>query len=201
MNERLMEIWTLAQQDRKKAATLGALLLVALVMGVRAIVSGSGGPSRAAAAPAARGMAAPTAGKPAGMTMEQTLAALRPQQRVSLVAGPPRDLFRSTWAVIGADADGVEGKSGAGGADNADGSGGVRERVEREAASLRLRSTMLGARPLAVIEGSAGGGARRRVARMGEELDGFRVVRIEAHLVELEKEGVRVAIEQSRPTP
>ncbi len=203
MNNRFAELWAMAQQDRKKATTLAILLAVALAMGVRALVTGGGGPSRAAAAPSLRGAPAAKSVAP-GPTMDQSLAALRPQRRLSTLGAPPRDLFRSTWAVIGSDNEEGSGKSGVGLADNGNGAPAAedpRARVEAEAAKLRLRSTLLGASPLAVIERSEGGAAKRRVARPGEQVDGFRVVRIEAHLVELEKDGVRIVLEQERPTP
>lgn len=203
MNERFNDLWVMVQQDRKKAATLGALMLVAFAMGIRAIVSGAGGPSKAsAAAPAAKSGAGP-APKAAALTIEQSLASLRPQQRLALAGAPPRDLFHSTWAVIGGLESEGGGKSPAGLADNATGAPpeDPRALVESEAAGLRLRSTLLGGNPLAVIERAEGGATRRQVARLGESVEGFRVIRIEAHEIEVEKDGVRVVIEQSRPTP
>lgn len=203
MNERFNDLWVMVQQDRKKAATLGALMVVAVAMGIRAIVSGAGGPSKAAAAPAVKSGAGAASKAAAPLTMEQALASLRPQQRLSMDGVPPRDLFHSTWAVIG----GVEseggGKSPAGLADNATGAPpeDPRLRVEKEASALRLRSTLLGGNPLAVIERAESGAARRQVARLGESVEGFRVIRIDAHEIEVEKDGVRVVIEQSRPSP
>lgn len=203
MNERFNDLWVMVQQDRKKAATLGALMVVAVAMGIRAIVSGAGGPSKAAAAPAVKSGAGAASKAAAPLTMEQALASLRPQQRLSMDGVPPRDLFHSTWAVIG----GVEseggGKSPAGLADNATGAPpeDPRLRVEKEASALRLRSTLLGGSPLAVIERAESGAARRQVARLGESVEGFRVIRIDAHEIEVEKDGVRVVIEQSRPSP
>mgnify|MGYP001241432733 CR=1 FL=1 len=203
MNEKFSQLWVMVQQDRKKATTLAILLVVAVAMGLRALVSGGGGgPSRASAAPTAR--SSPSAAKPGpAPTMDQALAALRPQTRLSTMGAPPRDLFHSTWAVIGSTDGEASGKSGAGLADNGKGpwAEDPRARVEAEAEKLRLRSTLLGANPLAVIERSEGGEAKRRVARPGEQIDGFRVVRIEAHLVELEKDGVRIVLEQERPAP
>lgn len=204
MNERFNDLWVMVQQDRKKAATLCVLMVVAVAMGIRAIVSGAGGPSKAAAAtPAAKGGAGGVAKAAAPLTIEQALASLRPQQRLSLDGAPPRDLFHSTWAVIGSlESEGGE-KSPAGLADNATGAPpeDPRLRIEEEASALRLRSTLLGGNPLAVIERPEGGGARRQVARLGESVEGFRVIRIDAHEIEVEKDGVRVVIEQSRPTP
>lgn len=205
MNEKFSQLWVMAQQDRKKATTLAVLLVVAVAMGVRALLSGGGGPSRASAAPATRAAAsAPKAGAGAAApTMDQALASLRPQTRLSTRGAPPRDLFHSSWAVIGSTEGEGSGKSGAGLADNGNGASAEdpRSRVESEAQELRLRSTMLGASPLAVIEHSEGDAAKRRVAKPGEQIAGFTVVRIEAHLVELEKDGVRIVLQQERPAP
>lgn len=204
MNERFNDLWVMVQQDRKKAATLCVLMVVAVAMGIRAIVSGAGGPSKAsAAAPAAKGGAGAATKAAAPLTIEQALASLRPQQRLSQDGLPPRDLFHSTWAVIGGLESEGGGKSPAGLADNATGAPqeDPRLRIEQEASVLRLRSTLLGGNPLAVIERAEAGAARRQVARLGESVEGFRVIRIDAHEIEVEKDGVRVVIEQSRPTP
>lgn len=204
MNERFNDLWVMVQQDRKKAATLCVLMVVAVAMGIRAIVSGAGGPSKAAAAtPASKGGSGAASKSAAPLTIEQALASLRPQQRLSLDGAPPRDLFHSTWAVIGSLDPAGGGKSSSGLADNATAAPpeDPRQRIETEAAGLRLRSTLLGGNPLAVIERAEGSAARRQVARLGESVDGFRVIRIEAHEIEVEKDGVRIVIEQSRPAP
>ncbi len=101
MRQKFHELWTLAQQDRRKAATLGILMLVAVGMGVRTIVSGIGGP-RAATAAAPRpsgGAAAPVA---APISVEDSLASLRAPTRTSPSGPPDRDLFKSGWALAAA---------------------------------------------------------------------------------------------------
>jgi hypothetical protein len=200
MKQRLLEIWTVAKQDRKKTATLGTLVLVALVMGIRALASGSAGPRQASAAGPA--MKTTTAIAPIeSLSVEDALALLRPQDRHGTGMPPDRDLFKSDWAVMGPPSGATGGKSEAQDADNPDAplsAEGRREQIQHEASTLRLRSTMLGANPVAVIEKTGAGASAPRIARLGAEFEGFLVAVIEAHRVELEKEGVRIVLEQNK---
>src|SRR5690606_19937252 len=53
----------------------------------------------------------------------------------------------------------------------------------RDAESIRLKSTLIGERPVAVLDLSGIGGANDALVRVGDTVNGFKVVRIEAKRV------------------
>ncbi len=75
----------------------------------------------------------------------------------------------------------------------------IETRVHTEAASLRLRSTLLGASPIAVIETAGRSKTRSVVLRTGESFEGFELIEVRLHGVTLEKDGVRVDLLRDLP--
>jgi hypothetical protein len=70
--------------------------------------------------------------------------------------------------------------------------------VRAEASRLRLRSTMVGSVPIAVIETDERG-AERAVLRPGDHYAGFLLVEVSSRSVIVEKNGVRVELSISLP--
>lgn len=76
----------------------------------------------------------------------------------------------------------------------------LNERMVRgEAAKLRLRSTILGASPIMVIEAASNKKTRSVVLGVGDEVDGFSVIEIRRFSVLIEKNGVRVELTRELP--
>jgi len=71
--------------------------------------------------------------------------------------------------------------------------------VRQEAERLRLKSTILGSNPIAVIEAPQKGKTRSVVLGVGDELDGFKLIEIQRFSVLIEKNGVRVELTRSLP--
>jgi hypothetical protein len=210
MNRQVAVLVARLKADKKKAAMLGVLSLVLVVLGAKNGLRA--GPSRglAASSPAQPESAIAAAGTEA---MTRTMASLdaRAGRRVVEVPASPslgRDLFRLDPAHFpvptqpgqtdpsadGSGRSGVESPP-----PNADE---LRRRREAElvseTAQWRLRSVLLGHHPTAVIEPDAREG-RRLVLRTGDEVRGWRVVEIAAGHAVLEKESVRVRL--SLPIP
>lgn len=70
----------------------------------------------------------------------------------------------------------------------------IEARVRDEASALELRSLIVGARPLAVIEVLRGESKGRHVLEAGEETLGFRIVEVRKGSVVIEKDGVSVEL-------
>ena len=68
--------------------------------------------------------------------------------------------------------------------------------VREEAESLRLKSTLMGPNPMAVIESSISGQRVSRTLRPGDRIDGFLLLTVESRLVVLEKHGERIELER-----
>ena len=66
--------------------------------------------------------------------------------------------------------------------------------VREEAGALRLKSTLMGPNPMAVIESGAKGQGSSRTLRVGDVYEGFTLISIEASRVVVEKHGVRVEL-------
>ncbi len=64
------------------------------------------------------------------------------------------------------------------------------QEVRRQLAKLRLRSTVLGTRPLALIEVVSGRSGKKIWARPGDPVGSFTLVRVESQIVVLELDGV-----------
>ncbi len=67
--------------------------------------------------------------------------------------------------------------------------------IRTEAERFRLRSTLLGAQPIAVIAiGGGPSGQRSEMLRIGEAIEGFELIEIQQRSVTVEKDGVRVRL-------
>ncbi len=69
-----------------------------------------------------------------------------------------------------------------------------RQRVLEEARELTLRSTVVGAEPIAVLESRLSGSPERVVLRAGESAFGFTLLRVTNRKAALEKDGVEVEL-------
>lgn len=201
MKDRLLELWYTITADKKRAAMLGALALVAVVLWIQKGLQSEN--SRAAAPRAASATTPRSAGPDA-----------TPQDRGEeiRVPGPSRlerDLFALSEAYFPwpsqTDSSGVEDPKSSDGIDD---NSIDTERLNREALvrgvrdeakRLRLRSTMLGATPVAVIEEAGSGQRGSSVLRVGQSIAGFTVIEIGTRRAVLEKHGVEV--ELIVPTP
>jgi hypothetical protein len=72
-------------------------------------------------------------------------------------------------------------------------------RVRKEVERLRLRGTLLGGNPTAVIEIGTGRERRGTVVRPGEDVLGFKLVEVRATEVVLEKDGIRIELKRALP--
>lgn len=215
MKEKLVQVWTELTADKKKASILGALLGLALILGVRALLVGGKAPAPAPAAPASAGaaptgtsgMAQPAPDSPgAGATaLGSSSLDLRPPMRFGSVGGVQRDVFRLNPAFFpdvqpAAQEGALEGaNSTPGSADSASEEGLspqalAQRRVQADAARLRLRSIMLGPNPVAIVESDVEGAIKATVLRPGESIAGFRVVAVKEDGVTLERGGIEVTL-------
>lgn len=207
MNQRIQELWTRIRAEGPKAVALGVLLVVCLGLGVRAALTG--GPKRGGAAPPVQPTSAPLAGAaepPAPGAGANEPLDLSPPRRHAVEGKPNRDVFAlnpawfpdapaptATGSAVGAkSADGIDDKSEEAASLEAET---ARRRTLGAAARMRVRSLILGARPAAVVEGSADEGARRgRVVRQDDVIDGFVVVAIGEDGVRLVRDGVETVL-------
>ena len=204
MNKSLLEFWAVITADRKKAAMLGTLVVVAGGLWVRASLMT--GPDTAKAGTDAVITTLSTASPGNAAAAESDEPDLR--RTIALTSPPPltRDLFAlsDVFVSLSSQTDPAAGGSpkSASGTDDkplrpiALGPAAIEQRVREEAAGLRLRSTMIGASPIAVIE-TPGVGRHGAVVRVGDEVEGFRVISIGTEDVELEKAGTRVTLTRS----
>ena len=68
--------------------------------------------------------------------------------------------------------------------------------VREEAGGLRLKSTLMGPNPMAVIEYGTRGRATAKTLRVGDQVEGFTLVHVEVSRVVIEKHGVEVELER-----
>lgn len=218
MNRRIREAVVMVKSDPKRASVLGALLLVLVGMSARAywklgpagvIARGttSSAPGTDGAAPKADSAAAirelaRTAGVVVPEAMQKDLAPI-----IALTTPPPlnRDLFRLNAAVFPppvpvATESRVAPKSQP---EKADQSPRIpapvpeiplEERITRESQRLKVRSTLVGAHPLAVFE--IAGERRTSMVLPGQSVAGFVLVKVTATGVVVEKEGVQIELQR-----
>lgn len=208
MRRRLIELWATMMLDRKRAGLLG-LLFVGLLFSVGRVMIDAG-PSSASAregrvdAGGIPGMA----GSFSAVTLEDlrksgpTIDVVRPApisrnlfaydrtyfpeppQAESTVQVTPKSPLGTDDTTVSEDRSEFER---------------VVERVRMESSGLRLRSTMLGARPVAVIEWKDGRNVTSEVVRPGGSVAGFEVVQVRAQSVLLSKDGVMVELQREKP--
>jgi len=205
MKQRIIEFWVMVTADKRKAAVLGVLLLVAVVMWLRMVMV-SGGPSAAKASSIARATAQEFENK------SDSSDGAGGYERLPIVNIPPvaplkRDLFAPgpAFGPQPFQTDQTEGgrpKSATRTDDNSAVSPELRrqelERVVREEASrLQLSSTMVGVNPIAVIQ-VGGAKGTRAVLGIGDSVDGFELIEVSSRTVILMKDDVRVELSLGR---
>ncbi len=195
----LIRLWVMVTADRRKAIALGALLAVGGILWVRAMIV-TGGRSSGAARAQRTSTVASEGGASGNKGASETS---REQRIVHLPAIAPleRDLFALSDSHFPPSAQtepSVEQppKSLTG----TDDSLGSEQQVREEASRLRLRSTIVGGAPMAVIEiRGAGRTSEAKVLRPGESVEGFILIEVRRDLVVLEKQGVRVEVGAPAP--
>lgn len=202
MRARIAELKVLLTADKKQATILAGLLVFLLISAARMLFQMS--PSKASAkqrdAATADLDSGADAAREAARREEIVLAPL-PDEARDIFALDPEKFPEPAPSEQSAD---VRPKSDPG-IDEADGAGSLSEqelaeqRVLEEAGGLRLRSTILGASPIAVIETAGKGKTRSVVLTVGDAYEGFEVIEIRRHSVLIEKHGVRVELNRALP--
>lgn len=207
MSDQLREFWAIVTADRKKAAVLGGLALVAGGLWIRAAVTS--GPSKATASDAPRMTESAKKRAKKLAKSDEDSSSKTPSQTITIQSPDPltRDLFVVSDALLASSsqmepADARAPKSAAGIDDKSLRPAGLgaetpKQRVTREAAELRLRSTMIGANPIAVFQNPNGSRQSASMVRIGGDIAGFKLVAVRAHEAELEKEGIRVTVSRT----
>ncbi|MBL0926411.1 MAG: hypothetical protein IBJ11_02010 [Phycisphaerales bacterium] len=207
MSTRLAELWIILNADRKKSAVLGVLLLALTLLGLRTVLSGGIGSAQARDRRAAgQPDAAPAAGLAAAAA---AAAAGRPIIRVPRPAELTRNLFLVNEVTFPRPVEmpqsaGVAQKSQSETAEDPEVVRGreraaAEKRVREQASKLRLRSTMLGRTPMAVVDQVGRSDRRNFVLRPGESVDGLTLVEVSELSVVLEKDGFRVELKRELP--
>lgn len=209
MKQKCAELWAMLMMDRKRAGILGLLCMVLLVSVGR--MAFKGGPSRAVARDGQSSVASIPGmdGAFAAVTAED-LRKSGPTIRVERPAPISRNLFTYSRSYFPEppqkeSTTQVKPKSPVRTDDNTEDDARLAyerlmEQVRTELRSLRLRSTMLGARPVAVIERRGSGSKMTpEVIRPGEMIAGFEVVQVRAHSVLLTKDGIMVELQREMP--
>ncbi|HBS29078.1 MAG TPA: hypothetical protein DEB06_06425 [Phycisphaerales bacterium] len=210
MKRRLAEMRVLLMAERRKAGVLGLLLLVLAGALVKSLVSV--GPSASEAAlpvGATEAEAVAAAGQDAFSRTVAQVDAPRGSSivRVARAARVDRDLFALDGAHFPPPAQVEDPKSVAqesrvtaieSPAPSVDEDRARTEsRVRSAADRLRLRSVIVGQRPIAVFE--VKGDRQRAVVRLGESIDGFVLAEVFSDSVVLEMDSVRVRITLVKP--
>jgi hypothetical protein len=174
-----------------RAAVLGVLVVVFLIVGVSQVAKHVGWPKRSSAA-ARPGAAVPAPSKPTGGTAK----AARPESTGSLseLIGPARprvsrDIFTPDETYFP-----IKTKDPAAAAPKAPKvldpnavAEAKRRETEARARALVLQTTVVGEFPTAMING--------RVLRIGDAISGFKIVEISSRSCQLERNGIRVLLE------
>lgn len=204
MHERVQKMWIELTADRRKAAMLGGLIIVAAGMWVRYGLQ-SGGPTQAAAQTPTGAVASESA-----LALDSAFAELT-RVREQLAAGVkvirrPRYSDRDVFTLdpdhfpipIESDLTSQEDPKSPVVFVETPEERAAREResrlrrVTQEADQLRLRSVMVGSRLAAVIEATVERQTTSHVLRPGQSVEGFVLVEVHTDRVLLEKEGVMV---------
>jgi hypothetical protein len=203
-----------AKADPKKATTLAVLVTVMAVMWYRVMSGGAGGPSSASAYQVPGAFGASTAFGAAPGTPTSADAAARPTRSAAAIAALQewalrrpiaplsRNLFVVNYDLFPTDGarppetavrvdrgDGFWDQLAKSMAARADQIKEHRARVETlraEAARLKVQSTLMGASPKALVNG--------RLVGVGDVVASFRVTRIEARRIVVEREGIKFGL-------
>lgn len=207
MKRRMTELWLLATQDKKKLVVLCGLLGVLVFIGGRRAIEA--GPSRAKAALPTTSDEVVAELERASAVTEDDLGPGGPIIEVPMLASGDRDLFRFNETYfprpIDPNATGEVVPKSPGDQDETP-SVDVRsvqemlaERVRKESDSIRLTGTMVGSKPIAVLETGKGRSRTSEVLRPGDSMLGFVLIEVRSHSVVVEKEGVRVELRRQLP--
>lgn len=178
------------QRNKKKTAILGALMLVALVLASRLIFKKSPAKAQAQGSAVVSSQVATAAPTPQRAPVRVVPEGQGPREAPApkpLTAPPAeftRDLFKPNVQYFPDALKEVEGGKSAPAPRDAE------RRVLKEAESLRLTSTMMGAVPCATING--------QILRVNDQVGGFQIVEITQWSCDLVRKGIRVRIEMDR---
>jgi hypothetical protein len=201
-----------AKADPRKASVLAVLVAVMGVMWYRVITGGGGPASASAYAAGANASASAFAPSPADVyrptgRLSAAAAALQEWARTRPVVALSRNLFVTNYDLFPLDGgrttpttpttptvyiergDGFWDRLAKSLADRADQIKEHRARVETirsEAAKLKVQSTLMGASPKALVNG--------RLVGLGDVVASFRVTKIEARRIVVEREGIKFAL-------
>lgn len=170
--------------DKKKLSILVTMVLVGLLLWGRLLMQNV--PKTATAMPVPRkATAATSSDKTAASATNAKLNVIE----ASLFDTADRDLFAVNGAGYPRIEKGEENSTGVTKSvvDSADGSSKAQAAIEHEAQGLKLQSTILGARPRAMINGT--------LVAPGETVQGFELVEIRPRAVTVKKDGVVVVLE------
>lgn len=195
MKAQYQKLVILAKSEPKQSIALAVLLVIALGFWARSLAK-SGSNAMAS-----------TGGSASQQVLEdQKSSALKPRPRVIVTGADPitRDLFVPRPEdfpppVQTEPIDARASKSPTGSDDKTNKAQGLprltpEARVLAEAGELTLRSTVVGADPIAVIEHLREGKTQRTVLRVGDTVRGFRLVRVVDRRVVIEKDGIEVVL-------
>lgn len=200
MGARLQMIRVLVLAERKKAGMLVGLGAVLTVLVARTMFDGS--PSRASAGGAESDVGS---SQRAGVITMDELRLDGPVVAIESPGPVERNVFGFDARHFpiprqSAPSSEVEQKSGAEEVESPRADAGGREALERlvreEAGMLRLKSTLMGPNPMAVIESRHSRRVVSRTLRPGDGIEGFRLLSVESRAVVLEKHGVRIELER-----
>jgi hypothetical protein len=181
--------------DKKKVIILGSLGALAVALGARAMLSGDKRPSSGArVATVSTATASSYAAAASTIDAEsrfRTIAASLPA--LAQASRSERDIFSLNTEhfpqpVETQPPETPDAKSEPQSDDDAK----RREAIARDAESIRLKSTLIGDRPVAVIDLGGITGSRDLLVRVGDTVSGFVVVSIESKRVILERDGERI---------
>lgn len=189
--------------DKKKASILSALVAIALILGVRALVSGkSGGPaSSARAATSGAVVAGVNAGGDPTTDAEARVRELIARWRAfAHPSQAERDLFALSEADFPHPSEPEPTTTeGAKSAEQTDDETLRRQAIAQAVASITLKSTLVGEKPVAVVSIPALTGRRDVLIRAGDSIAGFTVIEIAKGRISLEREGIRTDLVVKSP--
>jgi len=198
MKHRLMEFWIAVSSDPKKLGILGVLIVVALGLWARAALTESGPKPAKAQQPATSSAPAPSSSESSGKAGPTQVVTLPPMAPLSRNLCKPGQGLLPQPSQTEVEAHGARKPS----PSNDDKPMDLEQlrvaRIQEQASGLRLRSTSVGSNPIAVSQES-GRSATGGVVRLGNEIAGFTLVKVDNGRVVLERDAVRVELAQQKP--
>ena len=202
---RVHEYWIRVTAEPRKAAVLGGLMLVLVVMGTRMMLKG--GPS-SARAQGELAVASPTDTMNSLLDLS-ILDGGGPEVLIERAPNPERNVFGfdERYFPIPAPAEDLGPEDSPKDESDQDDNTEAQPSQEELRAALvaeaerriEVKSTLVGSNPVAVIEVIDNGKRERRVVGIDQAVDGFIVRRVTAHGVVLERDGVLIEIRRVLP--